>query len=353
MPDMINLPLAWLVSALATIAAVALATNSRTPAPVRAFFCVFLISLASIGLIVGLRLSFEMTWLTLVQPLIALLLGPSAYLGFLALTREHQKSMKRPLAINAVFVVMAQFAILASVPVSTDIFVLGFNIVYLVRIAAFLSLDPDEFVHVSPQAMPVMRSALYATIALLGLMVVADFSIGAAVLFAGDGQAMRLLSGAAGVLAAFCFAVALIVAPQVLRMPTSGSPRDQQQPAASEDDRRLLSALDAMMDETRLFSDNNLTLVRVARRMSLPARQVSNAVNRCTGDNFSRYMNGLRIRYAQELLRDTDLPVTEIMLEAGFVSKSSFNGEFRRIVGQTPSQYRARKPAVYSAKQST
>ena len=352
---MVNFPLAWLVSALATIAAVALATSSRTPAPARAFFCLFLISLASIGLIVGLRLSFEMTWLTLVQPLIALLLGPSAYLGFLALTREHYKSLKRPLAVNVGFVVLAQFAILASVPVSVsvDIFVLGFNIVYLVRIAAFLRLDPDDFIHVSAQAMPVMRSALYATIALLGLMVVADFSIVAASLFAGDGEAMQLLSGAAGILAAFCFVVALIVAPQVLRMPTSGSPRNQRQPAASEDDRQLLAVLDAIMDETRLFSDNNLTLVRVARRMRLPARQVSNAVNRCTGDNFSRYMNGFRIRYAQKLLRDTDLPVTEIMLEAGFVSKSSFNGEFRRIAGLTPSQYRAGKPTIYSAKHST
>jgi AraC-like DNA-binding protein len=31
------------------------------------------------------------------------------------------------------------------------------------------------------------------------------------------------------------------------------------------------------------------------------------------------------------------------MFDAGFVSKSSFNTEFRRIVGQTPSQFRAEK----------
>lgn len=191
-----------------------------------------------------------------------------------------------------------------------------------------------------------MRSALYATIALLGLMVAADFSIVVASLLAGDGEAMQLLSGAAGILAAFCFAVALIVAPQVLRTSMTGLAQTQKQPAPSEDDRRLLAALDAMMDETRLFSDSSLTLVRAARRLGVPARLVSNAVNRCSGDNFSRYMNGFRIRHAQKLLRGTDLPVTEIMLEAGFVSKSSFNGEFRRIAGLTPSQYRAQKPAT-------
>ncbi|MCY0096638.1 helix-turn-helix domain-containing protein [Hoeflea ulvae] len=343
---MVNLPLAWLVSVLATIAAVALLTNGRMPLVVRMFFGVFLMALAAIGLLVGLRLSFAMTWLSLVQPLIALLLGPSAYLGFFALTQEHGEALKRPLAINAAIVVTAQLAMLASFPVSADIFVLAFNTVYLVRIAVFLGRDPDDFVHVSPQAMPVMRSALYATIALLGLMVVADFSIGAAILMAGDGQAMQLLSGAAGIMAAFCFAVALIVAPQVLRMPMAGAPRQHAQPAPSEDDRRLLAALDAMMEQTRLFSDNTLTLVRIARRMGVPARQISNAVNRCTDDNFSRYMNGYRIRHAQKLLRETDLPVTEIMLEAGFVSKSSFNGEFRRVTGVTPSQYRAGKPSA-------
>jgi AraC-like DNA-binding protein len=73
---------------------------------------------------------------------------------------------------------------------------------------------------------------------------------------------------------------------------------------------------------------------------------MSNAVNRCVGENFSRYINGHRIRHAQELLRETDLPITEVMFESGFVSKSSLNTEFRRIVGQTPSVFRSRAGAV-------
>ncbi|MEP3436588.1 MAG: helix-turn-helix domain-containing protein [Hoeflea sp.] len=343
---MVNFPLAWLVSVLAAIATAALATNGRMPVPARVFFCVFLMSLAAIGIVLGLRLSFEMNVPTQLQPIIALLMGPSAYLGFLTLTQDGDQSWKRPFAINAGLVVIAQIAILVSLPVSGDFIVLAFNIAYLIRIAAFLGRNPDEFIHVAAQAMPLMRSALYAIIALLGLMVAADFAIVAAGVFAGDGGAMQLLSGASGILAAFCFAVALIVAPQIVRLGMTGLAQKQPQPASSEEDRRLLEELGAMMDETNLFCDTNLTLVRVARRLVVPARQVSNAVNRCTGDNFSRYLNGFRIRHAQELLRDTSLPVTEIMLEAGFVSKSSFNGEFRRITGLTPSQYRTRNKAM-------
>ena len=342
---MVDLPLSWLVSVLATIAAVTLALNSRIPLLVRGFFCLFLASLTAIGIIVGLRLSYGMTWLTQVQPLIALIIGPSAYLGFLALTQERGQALKKSMAINGAAVVLAQLAMVARVPVSADVFVLGFNIFYMFRIAGFLGRDPDELIHVAAGAMSVMRSALLATIALLALMVASDMLIVAAVLFAGDGRVLQFLSGAAGILSAFVFLVALVLAPQVLRSPATGLAQSSPQPEPTEDDRRLLAALDSMMNETRLFSDNNLTLVRVARRLGVPARQVSNAVNRCTGDNFSRYTNGFRIRHAQKLLRDTDLPVTEIMLEAGFVSKSSFNGEFRRTVGLTPSQYRAERPA--------
>ncbi|WP_299870060.1 AraC family transcriptional regulator [uncultured Hoeflea sp.] len=340
---MVEFPLPWLVSILAVIAGVALVGNSRIPPYVRGFFCLFLASLATIGVLVGLRLSYAMAWLTHVQPLVALVIGPSAYMGFLALTQESAQSLPKPLARNAAAMVLAQFAIAALVPASADVIILGFNIIYMVRIAGFLSRDPDEFVHVADGAMPVMRSALLATVALLGLMAASDALIVAAVLFAGDGRILQFLSGAAGVFTAFVVLVALVLAPQVLRAPTTGIAPSPRQPEPSENDRRLLAALDAMMDETRLFSDNNLTLVRVARRLGVPSRLVSNAVNRCTGDNFSRYMNGFRIRHTQKLLRSTDLPVTEIMLEAGFVSKSSFNSEFRRIVGLTPSQYRTRE----------
>jgi AraC-like DNA-binding protein len=62
-----------------------------------------------------------------------------------------------------------------------------------------------------------------------------------------------------------------------------------------------------------------------------------------TGENFSRYINGFRVRHAQAALRETELPITEVMFDAGFISKSSFNTEFRRIVGQTPSQFRSGK----------
>jgi AraC-like DNA-binding protein len=103
----------------------------------------------------------------------------------------------------------------------------------------------------------------------------------------------------------------------------------------------LMRSLDETMKDKELFRDSNLTLARVARRLSVPTRDLSGATNRVTGENFSRLINGYRIAYARRALLETDLPVTEVMFEAGFLSKSSFNTEFRRVAGLTPSQFRA------------
>lgn len=56
--------------------------------------------------------------------------------------------------------------------------------------------------------------------------------------------------------------------------------------------------------------------------------------------NFNEYVNRMRVQAAQELLSSTDRPVTEVMLEVGFESQSTFNRVFRDAHGISPRQYR-------------
>ena len=85
--------------------------------------------------------------------------------------------------------------------------------------------------------------------------------------------------------------------------------------------------------------DPNLTLVRLARRLHLPEKRLSSAVNRATGGNVSRHVNAWRIRHACKLI-EAGSPVTEAMLESGFNTKSNFNREFKRVTGTAPSLWR-------------
>ena len=226
----------------------------------------------------------------------------------------------------------------APIPVSADVFILAVNCIYLVRIAGLLRYGADDFAPVPPHALRILRAAIYATLGLLGLMVVADGLIVAVSLVAEDPHLVSLLTGVSGLFAGFTFVVALIAGPMILRAPQDA---DQGTQAATAYDLKLMDTLNTLMDEKQLYRESNLTLARVAKRLSVPVRDVSAATNRTTGENFSRYINGYRIAYAKRVLRDTNLPITEVMFEAGFLSKSSFNTEFRRITGQTPSAFRA------------
>ena len=58
------------------------------------------------------------------------------------------------------------------------------------------------------------------------------------------------------------------------------------------------------------------------------------------GRNVSQVLNEYRIEEAKRLLARSDLPVTTILFEVGFQTKSNFNREFLRVAGMTPSDYR-------------
>jgi AraC-like DNA-binding protein len=56
-----------------------------------------------------------------------------------------------------------------------------------------------------------------------------------------------------------------------------------------------------------------------------------------------RYLLTRRIERAVALLRDTDLPITEISLQTGWSSLGTFGRTFRDVTGESPSERRARE----------
>ncbi|AVF37615.1 helix-turn-helix domain-containing protein [Rahnella sikkimica] len=98
--------------------------------------------------------------------------------------------------------------------------------------------------------------------------------------------------------------------------------------------------LEKKVRETQLYLNSDLTLSLLARKMGIPARQLSSVVNAVRQCNVSQWINHFRIERAQELLLCTVLPVTDVMLESGFSTKSNFNREFQRICGISPTLFR-------------
>ncbi len=95
--------------------------------------------------------------------------------------------------------------------------------------------------------------------------------------------------------------------------------------------------------EHKPYTDADLTLAQLAEVLSMPARKLSEVINRHFQQNFMDFINSYRIDYAKELLsnpRDPKETIMEVMYDVGFNSKSSFNTIFKQKTGKTPSEYK-------------
>jgi AraC-like DNA-binding protein len=100
-------------------------------------------------------------------------------------------------------------------------------------------------------------------------------------------------------------------------------------------DQAIVARLDEIMLRQKPYLDPDLTLARLARKLVLPAKQLSVAINRVKGMNVSRFINAQRIDEACRLLIE-GRPVTAAMFDCGFNTKSNFNREFLRVKGKSP-----------------
>lgn len=58
------------------------------------------------------------------------------------------------------------------------------------------------------------------------------------------------------------------------------------------------------------------------------------------------YLSRRRVERAQDLLRATNLTVTEVCHAVGFTSLGSFSSRFREVVGESPSEFQRRYAAT-------
>jgi len=131
------------------------------------------------------------------------------------------------------------------------------------------------------------------------------------------------------------------LSPTLVEAPRDASGGDQDPLQPSPDDEKIFEELTRVLESERLYLDPDLTLAKLSRRLLVPSKKVSQAINKATGENVSRLINGLRIEVAKNKLRQ-GAPVTEVMLSSGFNTKSNFNREFLRITGKSPSEWRGR-----------
>jgi YesN/AraC family two-component response regulator len=84
----------------------------------------------------------------------------------------------------------------------------------------------------------------------------------------------------------------------------------------------------------------DISLGQVAKAVNTSTFYFCKMFKKATGLNFTNYLSRIRIERAKNLLLNPNLRVSEIAFEVGFQSLTHFNRVFKRIIGQSPTEYR-------------
>lgn len=82
------------------------------------------------------------------------------------------------------------------------------------------------------------------------------------------------------------------------------------------------------------------SLKSIGSQLGISAEHLSRVFRKVMKKTFIDYVTEIRISKAQELLHNTDLPITDIAFELGYHSHSYFTNLYHRVTGITPRQFR-------------
>jgi AraC family transcriptional regulator len=84
----------------------------------------------------------------------------------------------------------------------------------------------------------------------------------------------------------------------------------------------------------------DLRLARLAEECGLSVSQFARSFKRSFGSSVHRYLIFQRVETARALLARSNLPLSDIALQAGFSDQAAFSRTFRALVGTAPARWR-------------
>lgn len=88
------------------------------------------------------------------------------------------------------------------------------------------------------------------------------------------------------------------------------------------------------------FSNPSLSIPLIADELGYSAKQLARIIKDGVGMRPLEYIQSLRLERAKTLLNSTELTVTQISEEVGFINSLALNRLFKKYEGISPSQFR-------------
>lgn len=301
------------------------------------FFSAFF-GLGSVAsLLVGLRFGYGFEDLIPLQRTLPLFLGPLMYLGFATMTVEGRDVTRITLIhLGAPFILLGVYLLFVTDLRSLDWVIIASYAFYSVALFILWRRGPDALSLARVDVTHGLSNWLLRGIGFLLFILFLDAAIALDFAISGGRNASRLISF--GTVPLIFLLLATLISLPLMFSRTRTVPVTALEPDTEDTD--IAARLESLMMDRQLFLDPDITVQRLAKRLGLPSRRVSAAINRTQGTNMSQYVNTFRLTYAARLLTETDKSVTEIALKSGFLARSNFYREFQKSFEQSPTEYR-------------
>lgn len=113
-------------------------------------------------------------------------------------------------------------------------------------------------------------------------------------------------------------------------------------PAVPESDSHRGQRMTRALSFVQEHYQREFTLGDLARACATNRTTLNEEFRAATGMTVRAYTIGLRMKMAAALLRDTRIPVGEVMTRVGYENQSHFTRAFRQNLGETPRDYRSK-----------
>jgi len=284
-----------------------------------------LILCAAQSLIIALNQHYGVVSMRIVQPLVASLIPPVAWLAYLnKFSRKDFFHALGPLTALAAILVSPQFL---------DVLLSGLFLLY----GALILLSTKHGADTQPDAL-LASGDLPARIWLV---------IGIALIASALSDVLIVTSQSAGfsglrpwIISVFSVGNLLVIGALSFspHLEQIGEENVEETRLPQIADKEIWARIQSFMKDQKPYLDPDLTLTRFSRKIGVPTKILSSTINLATGENVSRFINKARIEAAQEEMLN-GASITNAMLTSGFNTKSNFNREFLRVVGISPSAW--------------
>lgn len=106
----------------------------------------------------------------------------------------------------------------------------------------------------------------------------------------------------------------------------------------------LMNSIHEVMLKEQLFRESELKVADVAQRLNVNVKDVAECIKANRGVTFVQFVNGYRVDYAKQLLRQNpDIKIAALCLESGFASERSFFRIFKTFTGMTAQEWMNQK----------